>query len=608
MNKYFPHEEVREHQDRLLRRTSHALKEGKNIVAHAPTGLGKTAAVLTPALEYAEKEDKTVLFLTGRHTQHEIALETAEKIKEKHDLDFAVTDIVGKKWFCLQDGVEELNSINFSDYCQDIRDENDCSYYNNLRKKEDYSKKTLKALKKVKSASPMGVKKAKKICKTFGVCPYEVSLLLAKSSRLVVTDYLYVFNKGIRDNFLSKIDKELEDTIIVVDEAHNLPGRVKRLNTEKITTFSVKRAISEAEKHDFEEVVGELTELKNILDSLQPEEEERYIDREEFIEKVEDYGSLVGELERKGEIVREEKQSSSIGGVASFLKFWSEEEKKSYTRIISKGYKGSTVLKRRCLDPSNITKKIFSEAPTSVLMSGTLTPTSMYKDLLGVENSEELVLESPFPEKNKLSVITPTVTTKYTDRNPEMFKKMGSEVSKVINSVPGNTAVFFPSYSIQKKVYDNISGCEKTIFLEKKSFTKSEKNSFLKRFKSYKERGAALLGVISGNFGEGIDLPGDYLKAVVVVGLPLAKPNLEVKALIDYYDKKFGKGWDYGYLFPAFNRTLQSAGRCIRSEDDRGVVIFMDKRYLWSKYRRCFPNNWQVKTALNPEEKIERFF
>ena len=103
-----------------------------------------------------------------------------------------------------------------------------------------------------------------------------------------------------------------------------------------------------------------------------------------------------------------------------------------------------------------------------------------------------------------------------------------------------------------------------------------EKQEFLDNFRLYKKVGAVLMGVITGNFGEGIDLPGDELQGVIIVGLPLQKPDLETEVLIKYYDNKFKKGWDYGYLFPAFNKTLQSAGRCIRSETDRGVIIFLD--------------------------------
>ena len=134
------------------------------------------------------------------------------------------------------------------------------------------------------------------------------------------------------------------------------------------------------------------------------------------------------------------------------------------------------------------------------------------------------------------------------------------------------------------------------------------KQQFLKKFKSYKKQGAVLLGTTSGSFGEGIDLPGDFLKAVIVVGLPLQPPDLETKELIKYYDKKFQKGWDYGYILPAITKALQNAGRCIRSEKDKGIIIFLDERYSWPTYKKCFPIDWNLEITLEYEQKIKDFF
>ena len=138
--------------------------------------------------------------------------------------------------------------------------------------------------------------------------------------------------------------------------------------------------------------------------------------------------------------------------------------------------------------------------------------------------------------------------------------------------------------------------------------SKKEKTDMLERFKKYNKSGAVLLAVVSGSFGEGIDLPGDLLKAAIIVGLPLQVPDLETKALIQYYDEKFSKGWDYGYLFPAMNRAMQSAGRVIRSETDKGAVIFLDERYAWPNYYRCLPMNENIEITRNYKKRIEAFF
>jgi DNA excision repair protein ERCC-2 len=242
-------------------------------------------------------------------------------------------------------------------------------------------------------------------------------------------------------------------------------------------------------------------------------------------------------------------------------------------------------------------------------MSGTLLPTSMYKELLGVEKCQEVVFKDPFPKGNRLNLIVPKTTTKFTSRSEDQFKDIAKALSEMVNIIPGNIAVFFPSYYLRdmvKKHFDSLS--EKTVFSENPELTKEGKQELLDAFKGYKDIGAVLLAAASGSFGEGIDLPGDLLKAVIVVGLPLNTPDLETKELINYFDKKFKKGWDYGYLFPAFNKTLQNAGRCIRSETDKGVIIFLDERYAWPNYKRCFPEDWDLVISTDYKEKIKGFF
>ena len=138
--------------------------------------------------------------------------------------------------------------------------------------------------------------------------------------------------------------------------------------------------------------------------------------------------------------------------------------------------------------------------------------------------------------------------------------------------------------------------------------SKGEKQEFLEKYKSYANgQGACLLAVASGSFGEGVDLP-DTVRCVVVVGLPLNSPDLETQELIKYYDQKFGKGWDYGYIYPAMNKVVQAAGRSIRSEKDKGVLVFLDQRFTWQSYYRCFPRDWRIKVRNEYKEDISEFW
>jgi DNA excision repair protein ERCC-2 len=612
----FPHDTIRPVQNALILEVERAIDNKKCLIAHAPTGLGKTAATIPIALKKAIEKELTIFFLTSRHTQHRIAIETLKDIKKKHGIGINTVDIIGKKWMCIVPGIEALRPGDFSEYCRKQREEGKCEFYTNTRKKTKPSVEANYAVEQLQKTSPMHIEEIINYCKERELCPYEISIILGNKAKVIVSDYYYVFNNNIRDTFLGKIDKKIEDCVIIIDEAHNLPARIRELNTHKVSTFTIEKAIKEAQKAKYDEIVFALEHLSDTLEKLGSKSEgnERLVVKEEFInmisEKI-DYEQLIGDLEALADEVREKQRASSCGGVANFLLMWQGGDE-GYARILSKDfYKGKPqfVLTYNCLDPSLTSKEIIQSAHSVIAMSGTLKPAEMYRDLLGMpEDAVIREYKSPFPPKNKLTLIVPKTTTKFTMRSNEQFRNIAEVSAEIANLIPGNSAMFFPSYHIRDIVANHFNvRTKKTVFTEKSGMTKEEKEDMLSEFKKYKDSGAVLLAVASGSFGEGIDLPGDFLKAVVVVGLPLNKPDLETQQLIQYYDKKFSKGWDYGYLIPAMNKCMQSAGRCIRSETDRGVIVFLDERFAWQNYLRFFDEK-EVEITVDYKGKIEGFF
>jgi len=612
----FPHDNIRQIQNALIIEIERAIENKKCLVAHAPTGLGKTAAALPAALHKAIKDNLTVFFLTSRHTQHSIAIETLKKIKEKFNLSIGVVDIIGKKWMCLVPGISILRSGDFSEYCRKQREEDRCEFYAKTRNKTKPSAEAKYATEQLQEKSPVHIEELIRYCEEKKICPYEISIMLGNKAKVIVADYYYIFNDNIRNNFLGKINRDLEDCIIIVDEAHNLPARIRELNTHKISTFTIDKAIKEAKKLGYQEIISSLEHLKDVLGklSLRLDRRECLITKDEFVKLVSngvDYEQLIGDLEALADEVREIQKMSSSGGVANFLLKWLGGDE-GYARILSKEFfrdKEQYVLAYRCLDPSITTKAIIEKAYSVIAMSGTLKPAEMYRDVLGMP-ADTVIREykSPFPPQNKMTLIVPKTTTKFTMRSNEQFMNIAEVTADIVNTIPGNTALFFPSYAIRDIVANYFNSLsKKTVFSEKPEMTKEEKEDLLNEFKKYKDSGAALLAVASGSFGEGIDLPGDFLKAVVVVGLPLSKPDLETQELIKYYDNKFGKGWDYGYLIPAINKCMQSAGRCIRSETDTGVIVYLDERFVWKNYFRFFDEK-EVEITNEYRGKIEGFF
>lgn len=607
----FPHDKIRAPQEEFIKEVQSALEQKRSLLVHAPTGLGKTAAALCPALAFAQQKKLTVFFLTSRQTQHKIVIDTLRAIKEKYGTTSLSTSVIGKKSMCLQPNVELMRSSDFTEYCKYLREENKCDYYANVRTKP--TPEAGLALNELTKTAPSTSEQVIQRCSQSGLCPYEISLQLAEHSDVIISDYYYLFNPSIRNSFLAKIKKKLEEAIIIIDEGHNLPARLRELLTKKISNLSIKRAIKEAKTLNKEELVEKLAELQAIMNKLSknlPAYGETKIEQAQFTEEVEKickYDDFIDELEENAEQTRDEQKHSSLGAIAEFLKSWPSKEQ-GFCRIL-KSEGQILTLSHKCLDPAVASKDVLSCAYSTILMSGTLTPTFMYKDLLGFSDKNvQKEYQSPFPEQNKLAIIIPKTTTKYSERNEAQFSAIATVCAEIVNNVPGSCAIFFPSYNLRDSINQSFQElCEKTVLLEQPGLSKEAKQELLDKLKKYGSRGAVLMGTAAGSFGEGIDLPG-VLKAVIVVGLPLDKPSLETQELIKYYDERFGKGWDYGYTLPALTKCMQNAGRCIRSENDKGAIIFLDQRYTQHTYVKCFPTDWQLKITLDYLRLIKEFF
>lgn len=608
--KYFPHEKVRDIQDELIDFISKSLKEKRSSIIHAPTGLGKTAAVLAPAIDYARENKLVILFLTSRHTQHKIVIDTLKQIKKKQNANILAADIIGKQHMCLQLGTGKIYGQEFSEYCRLLKETGRCVYYNNAKSSKDSSVKAKKIIEELK-ISPKHVEELIEACSKNNLCPYEIVCDIARDAELVIADYSYIFNPTIREAFFKRIKKSLENCLLIIDEGHNIPNRVRDIMSHRLSVNILERGIKEARKFKFKETEEILKKLVDkILNLAGDIKSERLLSKEEFvnlISSVMNYEELLSSLEFLSDEIRDNQKQCYLGSIARFLDYWLNSDE-GYVRIISKINEQNVMISYRCLDPSLVTERILSNT-RAIIMSGTLTPTSMYKNLLGFpENTNEAEFKSPFPKRNRLVLVVPETTTKFSRRNIEGYKKISELCGSIINEIPGNIIFFFPSYQIRDDVFVFLDEKIKPlIVLEKSKLTKPQKLEIQNQLSNLNEK-SVLFGVVSGSFGEGIDIPGNAVKGIVIVGLPLDVPDLETKVLIQYYDKKFNRGWDYGYLLPAFNRALQCSGRCIRSEHDKGVIIFLDERYVWRNYFRYFPKDLDLVITKDFEEKIEEFF
>lgn len=620
MELYFPHDQVRPSQTDLIDLLLKGFTEKKSVIAHAPTGLGKTAAALSAALSFtlAHKEQNYVIFfLTPKHTQHRIAVETLQTLKKKYNLDLRVTDLIGKRHLCAQPGAQELKS-DFYEYCTGMVEKGNCTYYTNVKNKQQLSVETEALLGTLKNTI-IHVEELREQSISHHLCPYEIACLHAKTSHVIIADYYHILSPDIRDNLFKRLGISLSQCIIIMDEGHNLPDRCRDLLSSHLSTLLLDSAAKEAANFGFPEAYTALTQLKNSVDTfaqslLSFETQETLITKNNFTDLVNhlrDYDEFIGDLNLVSDAAREIKKRSYCGSVASFLRSWTGSDT-PFVRILKKGFstkgKPHFTIHYRFLDPSALLQPLSQQCYSLAVMSGTLSPINVYKDLFGIDalTSE---FTNPFPHTNRLNLIVPDTTTKFTLRDDHMYQRIARHCADITNAVPGNSLIFFPSYDLRDKVYSFFKTLSvKTNFLESSQLSKTEKTEMIEKFKQYKDAGAVLLGASSGNFGEGLDIRGNIVKCVIVVGLPLARPDLETQSLIKYYDTKFSKGWDYGYTLPALIKGFQNAGRCIRSATDRGVIVYLDERYTWDSYFKCFPKDEHLRITKTPVPRIQEFF
>jgi|GEM_PF-35658 len=600
----FPFSTIRDGQKEFLDDVRRVVESKGILFAHAPTGIGKTVAALVPALGYALENDKVVFFLTPKQSQHKIAVDTLRLIKRVRGVDFTVVDIISKQAMCPRDISREYYAI-FNELCKFEQKTRRCKYF----RKYDRAV-TDRIVREI-----MHVEELKDLCTVSGVCPHRAALDAARHANVVICDYNYLFS-NISETVLDSLKLGLEDIILVVDEAHNLPDRIRNHLSDELTLNSLKEAAKEMQSID----VPLYRHLKGVekffSEFMRDRDKEQNVERQAIVDGVNKvlretlgepvtYGEFIEELKEIGVALRDEKEKggSAILRVAEFLDAWTTDLACSRTF----NNEPTQRLSFRLLDPSVLSRDIISKVHAAVMMSGTLYPTEMYADTLGAKKEKTLLREykSPFPRENRLIIVTKGLTTRYAERNENMYKNIAEKISKISDVVDGNLAVFFPSYALLEDIANYISQ-EKTL-IERRHMDKRQKNRLYNRLRS---GGGILLGVQAGSLSEGMDYEDNILKAVIIAGLPLSPPTLEVKNLQRYYVDKFGedKGKLYSYIYPAIGKVLQAGGRGIRSETDVGVIILMDYRFTYPIYRKCLPPDYSFKITDEPEELCRKFF
>jgi DNA excision repair protein ERCC-2 len=606
---YFPYAEVRPYQGDFMEAILEAVENGRSALIEGSNGLGKTIAALSACLPKAEENDLKILYVARTHRQHDRVIEELKAISKK--LRVSGISIRGRHEMCPNSFVTRYASDARSvmEACEMLKARDRCQYYRSIEEREEeYSD-----LRHRIALFPSKASEIQKICRRKGFCPYELVKGSLSDARVIALSYLYVFDPEIRNVFLKNLGTPMQNIILIVDEAHNLPETAVEIASSRLSLFTLDQAKAEAEKFHYRDIATFVNIVRSEVEKATEKiGKEALVSPEFLLDLVREKAGVdkpqkffqdlnaVGYLIKRTLLADGKYPKSYIHTIGDFLSRWVETAgDDSFVNVISK-YKSrrglpAAKLEIVALDPSKITTPVFSSVHSSILISGTLQPLEAYAQITKLPaDTMKKVVPSPFPKEHILPLVSCGVTTAMERRTSEMYDKIISRIKEVVENTPANTGIFAASFEVLQALCG--SGLERVLkkpfFHERRDMSSRENESMVADFKADANRGGAvLLGVQGGRSSEGVDYPGDEMNSVVIVGVPYAEPTPKVKAQIGYFEKRFPEhGREYGYVIPAMKKASQAAGRPIRTLEDRAAMIFLDHRFSTPYCQRFLPS------------------
>ncbi len=676
---FLAHPKPRPGQLEMIEDGVEALSRGGFHLAAAPTGIGKTAASLAAALEVAGRssQKKTVFFLTSRQTQHRIVVDTVRRINERRKgmMPVRLVDMVGQAGMCVQPFAKESPLV-FSLLCSQARKTRSCKPWIT----------PAPGLKERILASPLHVDELVDISRTHTVhgepaqtCPWKAAREAVGDADVFVGDYNHLFDDGVRESSLKAMDLSLDDIIVVVDEAHNLPDRIRMTLEKRLTRTMIRNT-----QMELEEYAGVLAQAMKVpggealspshslatwafdvlkasrggfdalfngyMRNLSGQDEEAEVDIDDVLnvfhracDMVEgksgqqqlqarssqhpevDVAVRIHQLRDVLESVDVDMEAGDDGSpmepnahkvaeiLDCLLKFGTTP---ALTMIYdTKGKDGR--ITTHLLDPGLVSKPVFEQSAGGLLMSGTLYPPSMYANILALpaERTTSVAYPSPFAAMRRPVVVAKNVTTKYTERSPENTRAIREHIQALVDSAPGNVAVFLPSYAMLNEVVLEGHFKGTRLISESREWAKGDLDQIVDTLLEQKRNGRKVLlaGVFGARLSEGVDYHSGALDAVACIGIPNSPPSVLSKSMKTYAEERFGKNlaWRYTVSQPAINAIMQAMGRPIRSIGDRALIVLLDRRVTDRTYNACFPSDLRMNDSSDADSTrrfARRFF
>ena len=574
----FPHAQFRSGQRSLAEAVYKAVSTGRCLMAQAPTGIGKTLGTIFPLLKaMAGQALDKVLFLTAKTPGRQLALDAARVLQDSHaGLPLRVLELVARDKAC-----EHLDKACHGESCPLAR-----GFYDRLPgARQAASEQTL-----------LDQQSLRRIALEHQVCPYYLSQEMARWSDLVVADYNYYFDFSALLFGLAQANQW--QVAVLVDEAHNLVERGRAMYSASLDQYqlgSVRQAAPEVLKKPLQRLNREW----NALHKEQVAAYQAYDQPPSALLKA-----LALCVSAIGDYLNDPPQgldSGLQGFYFELLQFARVAElfDGHFLFDISKreagGRRSQSQLCLRNVVPAPLLRPRLSAARSTVLFSATLSPRHYYADLLGLpDNSVWMDVESPFQAEQLQVQVVSRISTRFARRQASL-EPIVELMARQFQQRPGNYLAFFSSFDYLQQVAELLAQRYPAIplWLQSRGMDEGQRQAFLQQFRPDGQGiGFAVLG---GAFGEGIDLPGSKLIGAFVATLGLAQLNPVNEQLKQRMAAIFGAGYDYTYLYPGLQKVVQAAGRVIRSQEDRGVVVLIDDRFAEARVQQLLPRWWVLE-------------
>ena len=575
----------------------HAISKKEQIFIQAPTGVGKTMSAVFPAVRaIGQGMAETVFYLTARTITRTVAQDAFEILRDR-GLLFKVITITAKEKLCFCDKPE--CDPEKCPYAKGHYDRINDAVYELWTTEQSFDRETL-------------LRHAQK----WQVCPFEMSLDLAIWMDGVICDYNYVFDPNVcLKRFFG--ENVSGNYLFLIDEAHNLVDRGREMYSASICLNDVIETRKFVKPYS-QKLWKKLGKVKKQMEELRQNCGEWKVEENAGVLPI-SLLSVQGELDQ---FLEESPAQEVVDGILDF--YFEVRDFLNISELVDDNYvvytafdeNGRFYMKLFCVNPAENLQKCLDKGNSTVFFSATLLPLQYYRKMLSTRSENfGMYVESPFEQKKRCLMICRDVSSKYTRRGYEEYRKIAEYIARMSWQKKGNYMVFFPSYRLMEDVYqvyqDEFSVSWVRCISQHASMTELEREEFLEEFTEETEETLVGFCVMGGIFSEGIDLIGNRLIGAAVVGTGLPQVNCEREILKGYYDEKGEQGFDYAYRYPGMNKVLQAAGRVIRTKEDTGAILLMDERFLNRDYRNLFPREWNdacTCTLGNVEKHLQAFW